>query len=272
MRRIGWLRVAVVFIRRRASDVTAGWDDKIDDAPHNTMIKEFLTRVHKEDPARGRWCVDGQPLSVWVNASSLATGVLFAYDGAEVEDACWLCPEKNSQLINHAELDAIMKGIYLVILWKMTTLHLFTDSGCVHKWILDTLTGKARVRTKAASEMLIRRRLDTIIKLVKEYALSMNVSLVKSSRNKADRLARVPQKWLDAIKRNSRPMQPACTASVSSVGLGQIKIVHRQSGHPGVRRTLYFVKQIALGVSKAAVNEKSVSRSIRFPCTGQRGL
>ncbi len=48
-------------------------------------------------------------------------------------------------------------------------------------------------------------------------------------------------------------MQPACTVSVSSVGLDQIKIVHRQSGHPGVRRTLYFVKQIAPGVSKAAV-------------------
>ena len=91
------------------------------------------------------------------------------------------------------------------------------------------------------------------IKLVKEYTLSMNVSLIKSSQNKADRLTRVPQRWLDAIKRNTGPLQPACTASVSSVGLDQIKIVHRQSGDPGVRRTLYFVKQIARGVSKAAV-------------------
>ena len=32
----GWLRVAVAFIKRRASDVTTGWDDKIDDAPLNT--------------------------------------------------------------------------------------------------------------------------------------------------------------------------------------------------------------------------------------------
>ena len=39
----GWLRVAVVFIKRRASDVTTGWDDKIDDAPLNTMIKEVIT-------------------------------------------------------------------------------------------------------------------------------------------------------------------------------------------------------------------------------------
>ena len=88
---------------------------------------------------------------------------------------------------------------------------------------------------------------------MKEYTLSMNVSLVKSSQNKADRLTRVPQRWLDAIKRNTGPVQPACTASVSSVGLDQIKIVHRQSGHPGVRRTFYSVKQIASGVSKAAV-------------------
>ena len=59
----GWLRVALAFIKRRESDVTAGWDDNIDDAPLNTMIKEVLTRVHKEDPARGKWCVDGQALS-----------------------------------------------------------------------------------------------------------------------------------------------------------------------------------------------------------------
>ena len=248
-----WLRVAVAFIKRRASDVTSGWDDKINEAPLNTMIEEVLTRVHKEDSVQGRWCIDGQALSVWADTSSLATGVSLVYDGAVVEDACWLHPEKDSQHINLVELDAIIKGINLAILWKMTILHLFTDSACVHKWISDTLTSKARVRTKATSEMLIRQRLDTIIKLVKEYALSMNVSLVKSSQNKADRLTGVPQRWLDVIKRNTGPVQPACTASVSSVGLDQIKIVHRQSSHPGVRRTLYFVRQIAPGVSKATV-------------------
>ena len=91
-----WLRVAVAFIKRRASDIIAGWDDKIDDAPLNTMIKEVLTRVRKEDPARGKWCVDGEALSVWVDASSLATGVSLVYDGAVVEDACWLRPAMDS--------------------------------------------------------------------------------------------------------------------------------------------------------------------------------
>ena len=151
----GWLRVAVAFIKRRASDVTAGWDDKIDDAPFNTMIKAVLTRVRKEDPAQGRRCIDDQALSIWVDASSLATGVSLVYDGVVVEDARWLRPPKGSQHINLTELDAIIKGINLAILWKITTLHLFIDSACVHKWTSDTLTGKARVRTKAASEMLI---------------------------------------------------------------------------------------------------------------------
>ena len=86
-------------------------NDKIDDAPLNTMIKEVLIRVRKEDPAWCRWCVDGQALSVWVDASSLATGVSLVYDGAVVEDACWLRPAKDSQHINLAELDTIIKGI-----------------------------------------------------------------------------------------------------------------------------------------------------------------
>ena len=79
------------------------------------------------------------------------------------------------------------------------------------------------------------------------------MSLVKSSQNKADWLTRVPQRWLDAIKRNTGPVQPSCTASMSSFGLDQFKIAHLQSSHPGVQQTLYFVRQIAPGISKATV-------------------
>ena len=57
----------------------------------------------------------------------------------------------------------------MALMWKATILHIHTDSACVHKWVTDTLTGKARVRTRAASEILIRRRLDALATLVKEY-------------------------------------------------------------------------------------------------------
>ncbi len=103
------VRKCLAFIKRRVSDVTAGWDDKIDDAPLNPRIKEVLTRVRREDPSRGRWCVDGQALSVWVDASSLATGVSLVYDGAPVEDACWLRPEKTPNILTMQKSMPLLK-------------------------------------------------------------------------------------------------------------------------------------------------------------------
>ena len=83
-----------------------------------------------------------------------------------------------------------------------------------------------------------------MIKLVKEYALSMNVSLVKSSQNKADQLTRVPQRWLDAT----------CLHCVRELRLGLTRsrlfinkvVILVSGGH-------YFVKQIVPRVSKATV-------------------
>ena len=203
-------------------------------------LKRFSPECTRKTRCRADGVLTDKPLA-YGSTQALSIPVCCLYNGTVVEDACWLHPEKDSQHINLAELDAIIKGINLAIFWKMTTLHLFTDSACVHKWISDTLTGKGRIRTKAASEMLIQWRVDSIIKLVKEYAPSMNVSLVKSSQNKADRLSRVPQRWLDAIKRNTGPVQPACTASVSSVGLDQIKIVHWQGHFKNRRQRMWRV-------------------------------
>ena len=49
-------------------------------------------------------------LNVWVDASSLAIGVLLEKNGAAIEDACWLRPTNDAAHINLAELDAVMKG------------------------------------------------------------------------------------------------------------------------------------------------------------------
>ena len=249
----GWLRVAVGYIKRRVTEITTRWDEEVEDDPLEMMITEVLTRVRREDPARGEWCVEGCDFNVWVDASSLATGVLLERNGIAVEDACWLRPEKDPQHINLAELDAIIKGMNLALSWKARVLNMFTDSACVHKWVSDTLTGKARVRTKAASEMLIRRRLSTIMQLVEEYGLKVGITLVQSNQNRADKLTRVPQRWLEAVKRNVEPVQPSCSVAVIPIEPNEIMAVHRQSGHPGVRRTLYFAKRVDPSVLKSAV-------------------
>lgn len=50
----GWLRVAAIFIKRRAAAVTTSWDNKVDDDPLCTMIKEVIARVYQEDPVSGK--------------------------------------------------------------------------------------------------------------------------------------------------------------------------------------------------------------------------
>ena len=140
------------------------------------MVDKIVMRSSQTDPARGDWCVDGQEVTVWVDASSLATGVAIEYDGAIIEDASWLRPVHADKHINLAELDAVLRGINLALHWKASAIHLRTDSACVHRWISDTLSGKARVRTKVALEMLIRRQLSTLQELAAEYRLTIDVA------------------------------------------------------------------------------------------------
>jgi len=143
-----WLRAATGVIKRRASAVTREWDDTVDDVPLKRMMAEVVTKVCQDDPTRGDWCVAGRELNAWVDASSLATGVVLERDGAIVEDACWLRPTNDAQHINLAELDATLKGLNLALQWHAEVVHLHTDSLCVYHWLTDTLTGKARVRAK----------------------------------------------------------------------------------------------------------------------------
>ena len=58
-----------------------------------------------------------------------------------------------------------------------------TDSLCVYYWVSDTLTRRAQVHTKAASELLTRRWLNTLKDLVAEYQLTVDVTLVPSILN-----------------------------------------------------------------------------------------
>lgn len=160
----GWLRVATAVIKHQASAVTKSWDNKVRDAYLCQVLVETMTRVHEMDPVGGDWCMDDNEMKVWVDVSSLATGMALETNGSIIEDACWLHLTNDARHINLAELDAALKGINLVFQWQATVLYLVTNSAYMHRWISDTLIGKAHVKTKAAGEMLgntagIERRL-----------------------------------------------------------------------------------------------------------------
>ena len=126
----GWLRVATAFIKRQANVLTKNW-------------AETIASVFQSDPVGGDWCVDGNEMKVWVDTSSVATRVALGVNENIVEDACWLHPFNDPRCISLAELDAVIKGVNLVLQWQAGVLHVVTESACVYQWVSDTLTGKA---------------------------------------------------------------------------------------------------------------------------------
>ena len=202
--------MAIAFIKRLVTAVTKGWDDRIKNASLCHILAETLASVREADSVGGNWCMDGKKITVWVDASSVTTGVVLVMNRMIIEDTCWLCPTNDAQHINLAELNAALKGVNLALQWEATVLHLVTDSACVHQWISNTLTGKARVNMTAAGEMLVRRWLRTLRSLVREYGLTIDVKLVKSCQNYADSLIRVPCRWMDLLKEGKEPVLESC--------------------------------------------------------------
>ena len=111
----GWLRVATAFVKQRANTVTTGWNDEAQDLLLAQMIRDIFTRVTQENPVKGDWCISGQEVIVWVDASSLVTGMVGKSNGVVAEDATWLQLVQEVKYINLAELDAVLWSINLAL-------------------------------------------------------------------------------------------------------------------------------------------------------------
>ena len=148
------------------------------------MLEDTVRTVKQNDLAKRRWDVVGEEATVWVDASSYALGIVIEVDSHVVEDASWLRPEDASSHIIIAELDAVVTRVNAAITWKLKKMLVRTDSLTVYHWMLNALSGKARLKTKTSSEMLIRRRVDTIKSLVDEYGLALDIELIRSESNR----------------------------------------------------------------------------------------
>uniref|UniRef100_A0A5S6Q1Z5 RNase H domain-containing protein n=1 Tax=Trichuris muris TaxID=70415 RepID=A0A5S6Q1Z5_TRIMR len=181
------------FVKRRINDASASWDEVVDDRELRALLLEIADAMKKWDPAQGIRDISGDSAKVEVDASALGIGVALEVSGSIIEDAAWLRPHDSCH-INMAELDAVIKGLNLVLTWQMKKIELITNSATVHRWISDSLSGRTRLKTKAASEMLIRRRVGLVLSLGREYNLDLTITLVRSADNKVDALTRVPQR------------------------------------------------------------------------------
>ncbi|KAF0287865.1 Gag-Pro-Pol polyprotein [Amphibalanus amphitrite] len=260
---VRWLRPAAAWMKRTANRLSPDWDTPIVSEELQREVDEVSRRFRACDPARGQWCVTGTSVVVWTDASSIARGVVLTDPdtGAIIEDASWLRAESERDVhINISELDAALNGVNLAVAWGFRRLTLRTDSVTVHRWLSDALSGKARLRTKAQSEMLIRRRVAVFRQLVIEYELEVTIELVASAVNRADEVTRVPNAWLqtaDQPTTDSSKAQPVAVAAITSASASDIRTIHENIGHQGVRRTLWYARR-ELGVrrvSKPAVRD-----------------
>ena len=242
----GWLRVACSFIKRSAEG--SRWEDPVG-SDALSMIKEVIEKVKLDDPVKGAWHVPKtEHGTIWSDASSLAIGVLLEVDNKVVEDAAWLRKKDDYSHINVAELEAVVKGVNLALKWGLKNIELRTDSVTVHGWVNTVITEEKRVRTKGASEMVVKRRLGILRDLINEFGLTMKVIFVPSSKNKADILTRVRKSWLTAKGVDSE--EEFCCVG-ANVDLRKMHDIH----HMGVERTLYLAHKVDPTITKDAVRK-----------------
>ena len=227
-------------LKRKAVSLTKGWDDEICDENVKWVLQEVFAKVERYEPACGDWAMRGDEGKVWVDASSLAIGALIQVGETTVEDSTWLRKETSDIHINMAELDAVIRGMNMVLMWKLKKVTVFTDSVTVFHWVSDALTGKSRLKSKTMGEMLIRRRLSVLQQLIEEYNVSVDVKLIPSKDNLADALTRVRSRWLNKLT------VPECRngyKGIAATKAESISDIHQRTGHFGVNRTLNFFRK-----------------------------
>ena len=70
--------------------------------------------------------------------------------------------------INVAELEALLKGMNLVVKLGLKKIDLVKDWATVQEWVSHVLSGYERVKTKGAEDIIIKRRLGVISALMDE--------------------------------------------------------------------------------------------------------
>ena len=241
----GWLRAACSYVKRHAQGTQ--WEDFAGEETVQ-MLRDILERVNIKDPVTGVWHVQKSNNGViWCCTSALALGVHLEINGAIVEDAAWLRKKDDFNHINMAELETVLKGINLALKWNLTGVELKADSATVVGWINTVSNNDKRIKTKGASEMIIKNRLGILKDLLKGFSVTLHVTFVPTQKNKADSLTKVFKEWLSLEKTAAYGFDRCCS------GL-DIEEVHNRH-HMGVEKTFLLARKLDQSVTKAEVKE-----------------
>lgn len=243
----GWLRTACSYVKRLTNDV--GWDDEVPERPF-LLAREILDSAERKDPVGGVWRVPADGKSeIWCDASNLAVGCCLTVDGEVIEDASWIRREDDGVHINVSELEAVVKGLSLVLKWGIFNVEVVTDSSSVYNWVKSILEDRHRPKVSGLSEMIIKRRLGLIAQQIEEYNMNVTVRLVPSAANIADALTRIPRSWVQK--------RVAVAIRNTMHDVERIREIHN-SHHLGINRTWYIARKYM----SSAVTREMVARVV----------
>ncbi|XP_067942815.1 uncharacterized protein [Watersipora subatra] len=164
--------------------------------------------------------------------------------------------ESDYSHINVAKLEAVGRGVNLAIAWGFKTFALAVDSLTVVNWMSNTIDGCNRVCMKGAAEMLVKRRLGVIRNTITKYGLSVTMRLVPTVKNKADRMTRVPKKWLGHRGMSGGEAESMAAAIFTGESLRDAVWAADLPHHLGVERTLYLAQQVRSDLTREQVKRK----------------
>ena len=236
----GWLRVSCSYAKRICEGTR--WSDKVGREAMK-VLSEIVKRVLECDPVGGQWqVIQRQECKVWCDASSLALGVVLEVNGECIEDGAWLRKVDDGAHINLAELDAVVRGLNLALKWRFKNVTLYTDSATVFGWLTSVLHNSHKPRIYGLSEMLVKRRLQLIRDIQVECDVHIEVVLVRSSENKADKMTRVEFRRSN-VRGKKGDSEIVCFGSFTTV-----KDVHEKH-HFGAYKTLHACLELGFDVT-----------------------
>ena len=161
--------------------------------------------------------------TVWCDASSIALGVYLTINGQVVEDASWMRKADDCGNIDVAELDSVLKGLNLALKWNLKHVFVNTDAMTFYRWVKSVVTNSHRPKVNDMSKMVVKRRLGVIAQLI-AHCLTLDISLVKSTKNHADSLTHVNKMWL-----SSTNTQCVSTGVVTATSNCNKRVTHAQT-------------------------------------------
>ena len=147
------MQIACSFVKRSCE--SNAWDSFAGSVA-NQRFRKVLSCLDIDDPVKGIWSASSGKLNVWGDAGQIEYGVALKRKNQTIEDRAWLQKANDGTYINLAELNAVIKGVNLVMKWGARDITIFTDSATVYSWLSSFLKKDKRIRVSGLSKMLVK--------------------------------------------------------------------------------------------------------------------